>query len=75
MSLTTIEATYKGGRVELREQPSDLPEGPVLVTFLSERKDHPEGQMIRFGMFKELLAVSDDDFRAAECRDVSGLEP
>ena len=32
--LTTLEGTYKDGRVELEETPVGIAEGRVLVTFL-----------------------------------------
>ncbi|MBI4659299.1 MAG: hypothetical protein HY735_10700 [Verrucomicrobia bacterium] len=31
----TIPGTYRSGVVQLTEPPPDLPEGPVLVTFLN----------------------------------------
>jgi hypothetical protein len=35
--LTSIEGVYRKGRVELREQPNDLPdEARVIVTFLDD---------------------------------------
>lgn len=33
--LKTIPGTFKSGKVQLAESALDLPEGPVLVTFLS----------------------------------------
>jgi hypothetical protein len=34
--LTSVEGVYRGGRVELIENPSDVPEGTwVIVTFVS----------------------------------------
>ena len=33
--LRTCEGSYRGGVVLLKEQPGNLTEGPVLVTFLS----------------------------------------
>lgn len=75
--LTTVEGIYKDGKVELSETPADTQESRVLVTFLTngthkngsrapELEPAPKGQMIRFGMFPELLALTDEDFKAAE---------
>lgn len=75
--LTTVEGVYKDGKIELTEAPMDTKESRVLVTFLRNGKDQngakpPEtesvkqGQMIRRGMFPQLLALTDEDFKAAE---------
>lgn len=69
--LTTIEATYINGRIEFSETPPQGQEGRVLVTFLqngtpSDSPTPTKGQMIRRGMFPELLAITEEDFKAAE---------
>lgn len=63
--LTAVRGTYKNGRVELAETPPGIDESEVIVTFV-EAKPKPKGQMIRRGMFPELLALTDEDFKAAE---------
>lgn len=75
--LTTVEGVYKDGKVELTETPTDTQESRALVTFLRngdrqngskapQAEPIKQGQMIRFGMFLELLALTDEDFKAAE---------
>ena len=74
--LTTLEGIYKNGQVELLEPLQDVEEARVLITFLepgsgrngSELAAEPAktGQMMRFGMFPQLLALTDEDFKAAE---------
>ncbi len=63
--LTAVRGTYKNGRVELAETPPGIDESEVIITFV-EPKPKPEGRMIRFGMFPELLALTDEDFKTAE---------
>ena len=68
--LTTIEGVYKDGRIELSETPEGVG-GRVLVTFLEGSKARGSGQtatgrMIECGMFPEINALTDEDFRAAE---------
>ncbi len=63
--LTTVRGTYKNGRVELAETPPGIDEGEVIVTFV-EAKPKEKGQMIQFGMLPGLLALTDEDFKAAE---------
>ena len=69
--LTTIEGVYRDGRVELSETPEGVEERRVLVTFLkgdgaNGSTKAQAGQMITFGMFPELNALTDEDFKAAE---------
>lgn len=69
--LTTIEGVYKDGKIELSEDPKTVEEGRVLVTFLiggttNGSAKAETGQMITFGMFPELSALTDEDFKAAE---------
>lgn len=39
--LKTVPGTFKSGVVRLAESAADLPEGPVLVTFLETRQNSP----------------------------------
>ncbi len=73
--LTTVEGFYKNGQVELLEPLKGVEEARVLITVLetgSQNNAEPapeppqKGQMIRFGMFPQLLALTDEDFKAAE---------
>ena len=64
--LTTIEGVYRDGRVELSETPESAEERPVSVTFLkgdgaNGSTKAQAGQMIRFGMFLELNALTDEE--------------
>ncbi len=59
--LTTIEGVYKNGKIELFETPPGVQESNVVVTFLPTTKK-TAGTMIPFGMFKELMNVTEDDF-------------
>lgn len=78
--LTTIEGVYRDGRGELSETPKGAEERPVLVTFLERNgangsAEAQAGQMITFGMFPELSALTDEDFKAAEFRGDAGDGP
>lgn len=76
--LTTVEGIYKNGKVELLEHLKDVQEARVLITFLDKSTSNSNGQspkepeptkkgkMMRFGMFPQLLALTDEDFKAAE---------
>lgn len=69
--LTTIEGVYKNGRIELSEIPEGGEERRVLVTFLEGGTSNGSaqaatGRMITFGMFPELNALIDEDFKDAE---------
>ncbi len=72
--LTTVEGIYKNGKVELLEHLKDVQEARVLITFLEtgngqsppEPEPAKKGQMMRFGMFPQLLALTDEDFKGAE---------
>jgi hypothetical protein len=37
--LTTIEGTYREGRIHLKESPAGIREARVLVTFIDESRD------------------------------------
>ncbi len=72
--LTTVEGVYKDGRGELSETPEGVKERRGLVTFLegdtaNGSTQAAPGRMITFGMFPELNALTDKDFKAAEFRD------
>ncbi len=78
--LTTIEGVYKNGRIELSETPESAEERPVLVTFLKGDGANGSakavtGRMITFGMFPELNALTDEDFKAAEFHGDSDAGP
>ena len=69
--LATVEGIYKDDKGELSETPLGNQERRVLVTFLDTEAAHglgkaAPGQMITFGMFPELNALTDEDFAAAE---------
>lgn len=63
--LTTVKGVYKAGKVELLEPPPVIETAPVIVTFLEPEKKR-EGKLMTFGMFPQLRAVTDEEFRAAE---------
>lgn len=67
--MTTIEGIFKDGKVEITEALPDVQEGRVLITFLtngSGKTAPAPGTMIRRGMFPQLQALTDEDFKAAE---------
>lgn len=69
--LTTVEGVYKDGKIELSEAPVGIHERRVLVTFLDAGAvggsgKAEMGQIIKFGMFPELNALTEKDFAAAE---------
>jgi hypothetical protein len=64
--LTTIEGVYRGGRVELAEQPSQAEDGPVLVTFLKARADGTKGQRLQFGKYSSAQLSTEEDFAGAQ---------
>ena len=68
--LTTVEGIYKNGRVELLENPSDVQEVPVLVTFLESKPikapvKAPE-QMLQYGKYAGSIRSTEGDFKIAE---------
>ena len=66
----TAEGTFKDGKVELSEQPQDLREAKVLVTFLAAAQAKPRRQLMRLGQFSgapERMST-EEDFRIAEWR-------
>ena len=82
--LTTLEGTYKNGKVELKESPpSEVGEAKVLVTFLpADDVPNAAGPAVRtgriyYGMFKGAWReTTEKDFRAAEWHgDVVPEEP
>jgi hypothetical protein len=38
----SVEGIYRGGKIELLEQPPDVVDGPVIVTFLSAPVQTPK---------------------------------
>ena len=65
--LTTLEGTYKDGRVELEEAPAGITEGRVLVTFLPNGNGtpapKPPGQMMTLGCSPNCRELTDEDFK------------
>jgi hypothetical protein len=72
--LTTIEGVYRNGRIELSEQPKDVREARVFVTFaeIANGQDARNGRasrpIMRFGMFPGDGATNEEDFELAERR-------
>lgn len=64
--LTTVEGVYRGGRVELAEQPSQVEDGPVLVTFLKARAHNANGQFLQFGKYANAQLSTEEDFAGAQ---------
>ncbi|MFL5395857.1 MAG: hypothetical protein ACJ79G_23745, partial [Myxococcales bacterium] len=66
---TTIEGTFKDGKISLKASPPGVKEARVLVTFLpaadTEMHAAVPGQ-ISFGMFKGERRTNEEDFRIAE---------
>ena len=74
--LAAIEGHYRNGKIELNEVPEGISESRVIVTFLpdpSQRASNGDapatpGKMVTYGMFPQLLGLTDEDFRSAEWR-------
>jgi hypothetical protein len=66
--LTTVEGTYRDGKVELNEQPAVRDGSRVIVTFLSPEVQKGPGEMIRFGMLRSEGGQEStwEDFQAAK---------
>ena len=68
--LTSVEGIYRNGRVELTENPKDVPEGTsVIVTFVSSNDIDLESQGIEREQAKILrasLATFSDDWDSDE---------
>jgi hypothetical protein len=68
--LTSIEGVYRNGRVELIEDPSDVPEGTeVIVTFVKSNDINLEAQGIDKEQAQSLrasLATFSDDWNSPE---------
>ena len=65
--LKTIPGTFKSGKVQLAESRIDLPEGPVLVTFLSPSANEPGAPSLTPGQIADLrgkLAAWEEDWDA-----------
>ncbi len=65
--LKTVAGTFKSGVVRLREPVTDLPEGPVLVTFLEEGPGGPQVPPLTSEQIAELrgkLAAWEEDWKA-----------
>ena len=63
----TIRGRYKAGQVILAEQPADIAEAEVLVTFLGASAA-TKGQPMRLGQFAGERMSTEEDFRIAEWR-------
>jgi hypothetical protein len=57
--LTTIEGQYKGGKVELTEEPAGIEQAPVLVTFLPSSAKAAKPQPL-YGAWKDKLPADFD---------------
>jgi hypothetical protein len=64
--LTTIEGTYRDGKVTLLETPEGVQEGRVLVTFLNDAGPKPAHQQMVFGQFAGDVLPTEEDFKIAE---------
>ena len=65
--LKTVQGNFKSGRVHLTEPTSDLPEGPVLVTFLQSGATQSGGPTLTRAQAVELrgkLAAWEEDWNA-----------
>ena len=65
--LKTIPGTFKSGVVQLAESVPDLPEGPVLVTFLETRTNDSGAPSLTPEQVAELrgkLAAWEEDWNA-----------
>ncbi|MEK7684079.1 MAG: hypothetical protein AAB466_01510 [Verrucomicrobiota bacterium] len=63
----TLPGTFHSGVVHLAESPSDLPEGPVLVTFLKTDAIQPSGPALTRDQTAELrgkIAAWEEDWNA-----------
>jgi len=67
--LTAVRGIYRDGQIELEELPVGVGESRVIVTFLeAPAQATAKGTPIRYGMFPQLQALTDEDFRMAEWR-------
>lgn len=64
--LKSVKGVYKNGKIELFEQPFDIAESTVIVTFLELKPDIQSSQMMSFGMFAGGIQSAESDFSAAE---------
>jgi hypothetical protein len=65
--LKTIPGTFKSGVVQLGESADDLPDGPVLVTFLPPSSDDPDAPSLSPTQIADLrgkLAAWEEDWNA-----------
>jgi hypothetical protein len=65
--LKTVSGVFKSGVVQLGESASDLPEGPVLVTFLETGTGNPGAPALTPEQVAELrgkLAAWEEDWNA-----------
>ncbi len=64
--LTTIEGTYRNGKITLLEAPNQVREGQVLVTFLNDAERRPPHRQMVFGQFGGDVLPTEEDFQIAE---------
>jgi hypothetical protein len=72
--LTTVEGVYRGGRVELAEQPSAVEDGPVLVTFLKHPASERNGRLLQYGKYQGAQVSAEQDFADAQWHGESGWD-
>jgi hypothetical protein len=66
--LLTIEGTYKEGKIELLEIPTEITHAKVLVTFLPTVEKPELRRSMRYGQFAGEALSTEADFRMAEWR-------
>jgi hypothetical protein len=64
--LQTISGTYRNGKIELSESPTDIVESQVFVTFVSPQPARVPHQLMTFGMFSGVQQSTETDFEDAE---------
>jgi hypothetical protein len=66
--MTTVEGTYRNGKVELRETPPRPGPARVLVTFLPDGEPPVPAGTNLYGAFPGPGVTNDEDFKLAEWR-------
>ncbi len=61
-----LEGIYKQGRIELRETPTGMREGPVRVVLIAQDQPQPASRYLTFGKYPTGRQATLDDFREAE---------
>ena len=76
--LKTVEGTFRNGKIELAEVPTEITRSRVLVTFVPEPSGNTGGEGgLRYGMFANEPGPmsTEEDFKLAQWRpreDVDG---